>query len=467
VRGIISYGAYVPPHRLKREAIEAALRTKIGSGTRSVASYDQDTTTLGVEAARLALDQTGEAVARLLFATASPAYLDKTNATALHAALELGPSVLALDSGGALRSGLGSLLTALQGGPTSLVVLSDMRGGRPGSDEESAGGDAAAAFVVGDGKNVLAEFCGSGSITDEFMDRWRLPGEKTAQVWEERFGETVYAGLVEKALSNTLDDLGLAHADLARIVVTGVHGRAVKAAQRRLGSTVVSDLTEAIGQTGAAHSGVLLTVALAGAKPGDRIAVVSLADGVDVAVFKATSAIERYWPQRPLASQLNGQIFDVDYPTFLGWRGFLDRQPPRRPDLVRPAAPPSFRNRGWKFGLAGSEDRSSHAVHLPPQRVSFVGEAVDDMTSAPRADAYGTIATFSIDRLAYTPSPPMIVAVIDFDAGGRFIAELTDAKPDEVAIGMRVEMTFRRFYTAGGIHNYFWKARPVRVDEER
>jgi hypothetical protein len=31
-----------------------------------------------------------------------------------------------------------------------------------------------------------------------------------------------------------------------------------------------------------------------------------------------------------------------------------------------------------------------------------------------------------------------------------------------VVIGLRVEMTFRRLFTADGIHNYFWKARPVR-----
>ena len=34
---------------------------------------------------------------------------------------------------------------------------------------------------------------------------------------------------------------------------------------------------------------------------------------------------------------------------------------------------------------------------------------------------------------------------------------------DEVAIGKRVEMTFRRLFTADGIHDYFWKARPVRA----
>jgi len=33
-----------------------------------------------------------------------------------------------------------------------------------------------------------------------------------------------------------------------------------------------------------------------------------------------------------------------------------------------------------------------------------------------------------------------------------------------VAIGDRMEMTFRRLYSADGVHDYFWKARPVRDD---
>jgi len=28
-----------------------------------------------------------------------------------------------------------------------------------------------------------------------------------------------------------------------------------------------------------------------------------------------------------------------------------------------------------------------------------------------------------------------------------------------LAVGTRVGLTFRRLYTAGGVHNYFWKAR--------
>uniref|UniRef100_UPI001E55B024 Zn-ribbon domain-containing OB-fold protein n=1 Tax=Catenulispora pinisilvae TaxID=2705253 RepID=UPI001E55B024 len=89
-----------------------------------------------------------------------------------------------------------------------------------------------------------------------------------------------------------------------------------------------------------------------------------------------------------------------------------------------------------------------------------------DSTPHPTAASEGTIVTFTVDRLAYSPSPPVVFAVVDFDAGGRLPIELTDVDAEEVAIGLRVEATFRRLSTADGIHNYFWKARPVRRPEQ-
>jgi uncharacterized OB-fold protein len=59
-------------------------------------------------------------------------------------------------------------------------------------------------------------------------------------------------------------------------------------------------------------------------------------------------------------------------------------------------------------------------------------------------------------------SPPVVVGVLDFDGGGRYQSELTDVDPGAVRIGDRVAMTFRRILTADGVHNYFWKARPLR-----
>jgi hydroxymethylglutaryl-CoA synthase len=77
------------------------------------------------------------------------------------------------------------------------------------------------------------------------------------------------------------------------------------------------------------------------------------------------------------------------------------------------------------------------------------------------------VRTFTVDRLAFTPNPPMVVAVIDVDGGGRIECEVTDiAGPGQVAVGDRLELTFRRLYTVAGVHNYFWKSRPVRTGGE-
>jgi uncharacterized OB-fold protein len=77
------------------------------------------------------------------------------------------------------------------------------------------------------------------------------------------------------------------------------------------------------------------------------------------------------------------------------------------------------------------------------------------------ADVRGTVATFTIDHLAFSLSPPVVGVVVDFDGGGRFRCEMTDVVASELSIGDRVAMTFRRTWTAQGVHNYFWKARPA------
>src|SRR5690606_3001098 len=197
MRGIISHGAYLPFRRLDRTGIAAVAGTGGGKGTRTVASYDEDTTTLGVEAARRALWATDVVPAALWSSTVEPAYVDKTTATAVHAALRLPGGVVAADFGGAVRSATAALQAALSGGVATLVVSSGIRTGLPGSADEAAGGDAAAALLVGgeDDGPVLAEHIGSGTATDEFLDRWRTPGDNRSKQWEEKFGEKQYVPL--------------------------------------------------------------------------------------------------------------------------------------------------------------------------------------------------------------------------------------------------------------------------------
>jgi uncharacterized OB-fold protein len=190
------------------------------------------------------------------------------------------------------------------------------------------------------------------------------------------------------------------------------------------------------------------------------VALVVLADGADVLLFRTTDALAAATPACPVAAQIEAAA-DLPYGKFLSWRGMVTVEPPRRPEPARVSAAAAGRSEDWKLAFVGSKERGSGELHLPPARMSATG-TVDEMEPAPMADVAATVVTFTVDRLAYSPSPPIVFAVVDFDGGGRFPVELTDVDADEVAIGDRVEMTFRRLFTADGIHNYFWKARPVR-----
>ena len=444
---IVSYATYIPRHRVRPDDSGA-------TPARVVASYDEDTTTMAVEACRRALSE-GEVPGAVYFATSEPAYMDKTNATAIHAALDLGRDGFAVDVAGSPRSGIGALRAAAASG--GIAVLSDVRTGRPGSLDERQGADAAVAFRFGEEDDSLAVIVSEASTTAEFLDRWRAPGERASHQWEERFGLEIYVPLAREAASRALADAGVERAD--HVVVSSPHGRAVKALARELGAGR-SDGGAGLGYAGAADAGLRLAAALDRVGPGETILLVAAADGCDATVLRATDRAGAQRQAETLEAQLAGGR-SVPYMSYLTWRGLLEREPPRRPDPDPPAAPPAARAASWKFAFVGSRCGACGRVHLPPRRVCAGCGAVDRMERAALAGRRGTVAALTVDRLAFSPAPPLMDAVVDFDGGGRCALEIADATPDEIGVGTRVEPTFRRMYTAGGVHNYFWKARPV------
>jgi 3-hydroxy-3-methylglutaryl CoA synthase/uncharacterized OB-fold protein len=465
--GILSYATYVPLFRLDRKSIGEAIQGGGGKGTRSIAGHDEDTTTFGVTAARRALAPIGGAdrIGSIWFATTEPPYADKTNATAIHDAIAAPDGAAAFDVNGAVRSAIGALRAALGQRDPSLVVLSDMRTGLPGGADEASGGDGAAAFVVGPatGDDVLCELIGTASQTVEFLDRWRDPLEGASKSWEDRFGEQILAPLATTALTDALAAAGIELGDVDHLVVSGSHERAVRGLRKKLGAkarNLVDDRAATIGNTGTAQLALQLADALDQAEPGQVIAALHVADGADALVFRATDALPSWRARRTLDTT---PTIPVSYPTYLLWRKQLHREPPRRPDPDVPAAPAAYRERRWKFAFRGSRCDVCGTVHLPPQRVCASCGAVDQMTAEPVADATGTIFTVTADHLAFSEAPPMAVAIVDLDGGGRVQCELTDLAGTLPSIGDRVEMTFRRAYTVNGIHNYVWKARPIRA----
>ncbi len=434
--GLLGYSTYVPAYRL---------------GKRVVAGYDEDSTTMAVAAATELVQGAAVSPAALYLATSSPAYADKTNASAVHAALGLSSEVFAADLCGTGRSAFAAIRSATQTG--GLVVAADVRVGRPGSADEKLGGDGAAALLFGDGEPI-AEVLAATSRTEEFLDRWRVPTQPTGHQWEERFGFERYAPLIRATVSAALDAAGLADVDHVALACpnTAIVKRAATLVKGQK-----SVVTSPLGFGGSADAALALCAVLDSADPGDTIVMVSATDGCDALVLRVTAALTERRQRRALADQRTGG-WPVPHVTYLSWRGLVDLEPPRRPEPERAAAPPAGRAAQWKFGFTGSRCTACGFAHLPPVRVCRSCGVADEMTAVPAAGLNGAVATYTVDHLAFSPSPPMVQAAIDVDGGGRCTLEVADADPDRLSVGARVGFTFRRLFTAGDVHDYFWKA---------
>jgi len=422
---------------------------------------------MAVEAARDAL-RDGLEVETLIFATTNPPYAEKLNTATLQAALNLPEAIRSVELGSSSRMGMGALLLgadAAAAGRRALVCAGDVVIGAPGGPRESQGGDGAVAFVTGADDEAVARFIGSASSTIEVLDIWRLPEDTFARQWEERFGAQILAPVALETATRALKDAGVEPTELSTVILDAGNPRAMAGLPRGLGlkpEQLADPLAAQVGRAGAAHAGLLLAHALDRASAGDRILVVCLADGCDAAVLEVTERIESGRPRHSVDGWLASKRDDLAYNSYLKWRGILPFEPPRRPDLDRPCAPPMRRSEHWKMAFVGSRCTACGTGHLPPQRVCVKCGALDQSKEESYADTLGTVTTYTLDHLAYSLQPPVVAAIIDFEGGGRLSCELTDVDPGEVAIGDQLEMTFRRLYTGQGVHNYFWKARPQR-----
>lgn len=144
-------------------------------------------------------------------------------------------------------------------------------------------------------------------------------------------------------------------------------------------------------------------------------------------MFQVTEAITAYRASGRHLSvrrQIDDGNDSLPYAGTRPWRGVLPIQPPNRPEPARMSASAASGDSTGSTASSVRCDRESSALHLPPARVSFIGGNVDDMDPT-MADVDATVATFTIDSLAYLPSPPIVFAVCDFDGGGRLPLELT------------------------------------------
>jgi len=467
--GITSYGAYVPLHRLGPGTNSWTPRAE-----RSVANFDEDSITMAVAAAINCLhgfrrQDTGA----LYFASTTAPYKEKSNATTVSVAADLSPQTIATDFSNSLRAGTSALqaaINSIKGGSARQILLAaaDMRVPQPRSEFEPIFGDGAAALLIGDSK-VAVEFEDSYAVSHEILDVWRADSDVFVRSWEDRFVlEEGYLKILPQVISKLLENNNLAPKDIAKVIFYAPDSRRHREIAKSLGfdlETQVQDpLFTTVGNTGVAFALMMLVAALEDARPGDRILLANYGDGADAFLFRVTEEIESIKNRRGMRAYIESRRILPDYETYAVWRGLIDKAPAtQRPPLKPPSPSAMHREISKNLRFHGTRCKRCGYPQYPPQRICSKCHVKDEFEDYPFSDKKAKLFTYTQDRLGPTLDPPLTVTVIDFDGGGRTFSIMTDRDVDKVEIGMPLEMTFRKFYTSAGIHNYFWKCMPIRA----
>jgi 3-hydroxy-3-methylglutaryl CoA synthase len=475
--GIKAFGAYLPRMRLKRAAAAAAhgwafpALKGLAKGTRAFADWDEDSVTMGLEAARDALaDRDRSAIDALFLASTTLPFVDRSNAGVVSLALDLPQSLRTLDVTGSLRAGTSALLTALSAGKPrgTLVVASDARKTKPASVQELRYGDAAAAVLVGS-EDVVAVFRGAATLNADFVDHYRAEGQKHDYVWEERWiRDEGYMKLVPATVRRLFADTGVTAAAIDRLIVPVALPGVAEGVARTLGvraEALAPQLVDDCGDAGAAYPLLLLVRELERALPGQKVVLVGFGNGCDALLFEATGRIGTVKPRRGVERAVKRGVEVADYLKFLSVKDEIDLDWGMRTEFTNKIAlTTEYRHSREMLAFIGGRCTQTGTVQFPKSRVSVNSEvhAVDTQVDAPLADAPAHVVSFTADWLSYYPNPPFYFGLVQFENGARVSMEFTDVERSLLKIGAPVSMVFRvkELDRRRTYRHYFWKAVP-------
>ena len=339
--GIQGYGAYIPIYRLPTSEIG---RVWHGGGAgpnkeKAVASMDEDTTTMAVESARIAVEMAGvkeSEIGAVFVGTESKVYAVKPTSTIVGQALGC-HNILAADFEFACKAGTEAMqvISGLCGSGMidyGVAIAVDTAQGRPGDDLEYTAASGGAAYVLSraNGRS-LAKIEGSVSYVSDTGDFWRRQGEKYPRHLSRFTGEPAYFHHVETAVRKLFSDFNVKASDFDYAVFHQPNPRFPVEAATRLGFTTkqieTGLLNPLIGNTYSASSPLGLAAVLDIAKPGDKILLASFGSGAgsDVFIIQAMeSLVERRKAGIPIRTLVENST-KIDYAIYSKFREKMRR----------------------------------------------------------------------------------------------------------------------------------------------
>jgi hydroxymethylglutaryl-CoA synthase len=461
--GIISYGVYLPNYQMSGGVLQRAWGRPAGKGIKVVSNYDEDSLTMAVAASLECLKDRGVGlIDGLYFSSTTAPYAEKMNASVIATALDLNRDAFTMDIGSSLRSGSNGLKVAFDtissGSKTNIVmVASDSRMAEPGSYLEPFLGDGAAAFLIGTG-NPIADIVDYHSVYDGLPDVWRKQDDQFLRHDDVRYSRTEDYGVnMMNAIEGLFEDGNYCAEDFSKAVIFSPDGRSHMTVAKNLGfqqEQMQDTLMLRTGSIGSAHGLMMLAATLDEAKPDDLILFANYGDGADAFAIRATKFIEGN--ENASLNEIEKERRPIDsYTRYLSFRNLVGNYELETPFT---AIPLLRREEELNIRLHGKKCNGCGKVMTLALKICPHCKSAKEFTDV-RLSKKGKIVTYSQEHYYPTPEPPVTMAVIDLEGGGRILAQMTDTDAKEVKVDMPVDLTFRRLHSGGGFVNYSWKCK--------
>ena len=477
--GITAYGGDIPQQRLERMAIFQSMGwfapaiIQFAQGEKAMCNWDEDAFTMAVAACRDCVKGMDKSqIDALYLGSTTLPFADRQNAGMAAAAMNLKPEVVTADYAGSLKAGTGALLAALDAiragdKNNAVVVASDKREVKSAYLHEMWYGDGAAALMVGS-ENAIAEFKGSYSVSRDFVDHYRGADSRYDYNWEERWiRDEGYNKIIPEVINGVLAKTGVKIDEVARVVFPCLFKSATRAIGKRMGiaDRVADNMHEVCGETGAAHPLVMFVNALQEAKPGDKIIMASFGQGSDALLFEVTDAIQKLPPRDGIKGSLSNRKPVNNYQKYPKFRDLIRTEMGIRAEApTQTAMTVLHRDNKMLMGLVGGKCTKCGTPQFPKSNICVNPEcnAFHSQEDHAFADTPGHIKAFTGDLLSVSVAPPNCYGMVQFEGGGRMMADFTDCEAAELSVGQPVVMTLRKRYQdrERGFHGYFWKAVP-------
>jgi hydroxymethylglutaryl-CoA synthase len=337
--GIAGYGTNIPRFRIKVSEIArvwgkdgAKASEGLGVKEKAVASMDEDSATLAVEAARNAFESSGcnpKDLGAVYVGSESKPYAVKPTATIVAEAIDATPHLTAADLEFACKAGTAGVQACMGLVASGMIKLglaigSDTAQGKPADALEYSAGSGAAAMIIGS-ENLLATIDHTYSFTTDTPDFWRRQHEEFPRHAGRFTGEPAYFKHVTSAANELMQRYSLQPKDFDYAVFHQPNGKFPLRAGQLLGFTKEQILpgliTPVIGNTYSAASLIGLAAVFDIAKPGEKILVVSYGSGAGSDAFAITveNEIEKK-RQNPSVKQMIDEKEYIDYALYVKHR---------------------------------------------------------------------------------------------------------------------------------------------------